>query len=46
MVCFSLQAQELGQPPQELTAQLGNAIDDSKIDAMLKDSGADQCNIM
>ncbi|XP_034233960.1 peroxisomal biogenesis factor 19 isoform X2 [Thrips palmi] len=39
-------AQELGQPPQELTAQLGNAIDDSKIDAMLKDSGADQCNIM
>lgn len=39
-------AQELGQPPPELTAQLSNDIDDSKIDAMLKGSGADQCSIM
>ena len=39
-------AQELGQPPQELTALLGNTIDDTKIDAMLKSSGADECSIM
>lgn len=46
MVELMGKAQELGQPPEGLTAQLGNAIDDTKIDAMLKDSGADQCNIM
>ncbi|KAE8747154.1 hypothetical protein FOCC_FOCC006152 [Frankliniella occidentalis] len=46
MVKLMGKAQDLGQPPPDLAAQLGNAIDDTKIDAMLKDSGADQCNIM
>jgi len=46
MVKLMGKAQDLGQPPHDLAEQLGNTIDDSKIDAMLKDSGADQCNIM
>lgn len=46
MIKLMGEAQELGQPHPELTAQLNNAIDDSKMDAMLKDSGVDQCSIM